>query len=212
MIVSIEGVDGSGKSTQAARVADRLRALGLDVRAVTYRSTPFGRRLLALARERRPATLPTDVVDLHLFAALWHHTIGAAVPPAGRDLAGPLVIIDRYFDTTLAVHRAAGFAGDVLRAVREEVFDRVRPALTVLLDLDVGAGDARRAARGGEAAWIDRLSPAERERLRQAFLALAGEEPERFLVLDAARPAPEITERIVEAILRRRAATTEAAR
>jgi dTMP kinase len=197
--VAFEGGEGVGKSTQLARAAALLRSRGRDV--VETRE-PGG---TALGRELRRLVLdpdghhPTPRAEALLYAADRAQHVDTVIRPAldrGQD-----VLTDRYVDSTLAYQGGGRGLGDA-RVVTEWATAGLVPDLTVVLDLDPGAGLARAAARSSP----DRLEGAALEfhqAVRAAFLALAAEAPARYVVLDAARPPDEVAADVGRALASR---------
>jgi len=192
--ITFEGPDGAGKSSQALRLADRLRELGRDV---VLTREPGG---TALGEQLRQVLLASDAVrdgltDALLFNAARHQLVVEVIGPALER--GATVVCDRFSDSTLAYQGyGAGVPLDRLRALAELATGGLRPNLTLLFDLPPEEGLRRRD--DGAAAEVTRFeSAAEHDlafhrRVREGFLALAAAEPERWRVVDAARPADEV--------------------
>ncbi|WP_347404726.1 dTMP kinase [Solwaraspora sp. WMMD1047] len=194
LFVVFEGGEGAGKSTQVTALAEALRRDGRDV-VVTREpgATAVGERIrgLVLGGALEPTALSPRAEAL-LYAADRAHHVATVVRPALSR--GAVVISDRYVDSSLA-YQGAGrtLPVDEVSWLSSWATGGLRPDLVVLLDVDPAVGLARVASRG---AGVDRLegeSVAFHERVRYAFLDLASNEPKRYLVLDAARPAPEIS-------------------
>ncbi len=202
--ITFEGPDGSGKSTQAERLAATLRADGLDV--VLTREpggTPLGERVRAVLLDRDAAGRHSARADALLFSAARAQHVDDVIEPALAR--GAVVVCDRYADSTAAYQGyGSGLPLDQLRALEAFATRGVRPDLVILLDLSVEAGMARRMA--GEPGSVNRFeSPdafdtAYHERVRAGFLELAGAEPARWRVVDADRPADEIAHDVVVAV------------
>jgi dTMP kinase len=199
VFITLEGGDGVGKSTQSALLRGWLEERG---REVVVTREPGGSELGAEIREmvlhRRGHIAPR--AEALLYAADRAHHIETVVRPAlERDA---VVLQDRYLDSSVA-YQGAGRVLDAgeIRELSLWAAEGLLPDLTVLLDLDQAAARVRLDASRTR---FDRLE-AERgefhERVRQAFLALAHAEPDRFLVVDAARPREEIAD-----VIRTRAA------
>jgi dTMP kinase len=199
VFITLEGGDGVGKSTQSALLREWLEGQG---REVVVTREPGGSELGAEIREivlhRRGHIAPR--AEALLYAADRAHHIETVVRPAlERDA---VVLQDRYLDSSVA-YQGAGRVLDAgeIRELSLWAAEGLLPDLTVLLDLDQAAARVRLDASRTR---FDRLE-AERgefhERVRQAFLALAHAEPDRFLVVDAARPREEIAD-----VIRTRAA------
>ncbi|MFT4219695.1 MAG: dTMP kinase [Microbacterium sp.] len=188
--VTLEGGDGSGKTTQAALLRDWLEASGRTV--VTTREpggTDVGRLVRDIVLHHRGDIAPR--AEALLYAADRAHHIETVVGPALDR--GEVVVQDRYLDSSVA-YQGAGRVLDPgeVRELSLWATGGVLPDVTVLLDLDPSRARARLDADDKP---FDRLE-AERdefhERVRAAFLQLAAAEPARFLVLDATRPADEL--------------------
>ncbi len=205
LFVSVEGIDGSGKSTQAARLAERLRAAGEPVRLVRDPGTTrLGERVRQLLLEPSGAGPEHPWAEVALFLAARVQLLGELVLPALER--GETVVADRYIDSTLA-YQGGGRGldrGELLELHRLARADRL-PDLTLLLDLSVEA--ARR--RFAEHLPLDRMEAEPtpyHERVRRGYLELARAFPERIVVL-AADAAPEaVTEACWEAVSGRLAA------
>ena len=197
--ITLEGGEGTGKSTQADRLGERLRRTGLDV--VSTREpggSPGAEEIRALlvsgAVERWSATTET----LLLYAARADH-LERVIRPALK--AGSWVVCDRFADSTRAYQTGAPVG--LLGALELEVIGNDRPDLTLVFDLPAEDGLARAAARGEGATRFEARELEFHERLRGAFLEIARADPERCAVIDA-RPRPEAVEAAVWAAVQRR--------
>jgi dTMP kinase len=198
LFVSFEGGEGSGKSTQVARLAARLRSLGHDP-LVTREpgGTPVGEgiRALLLDHERRP----TALTEALLMVASRAQLAATVLRPALE--AGRIVLCDRYGDSTLAYQGGGrGLDGAMLAAWNRAATDGLAPALTVLFDLPTAVGLDRRHAAAGATNRLDR-EPAEfHERVRRRYLELAAAEPERWVVLDGSVGTDDLEDRVWQVI------------
>jgi dTMP kinase len=189
--VAFEGGEGAGKSTQATKLADWLRAEGYDV-LLTHEpgDTEVGQKLRQIVLD--PAT--GDIshrTEALLYAADKAEHVHAVVAPALSR--GAVVITDRYVDSTLA-YQGAGRAledRELERLARWATSD-LRPNLTVVLDLPAEHGLTRFEERDR----IEGESVEFHERVRDMFLQLASSQPEHYVVVDAQRPVEEIAEEI----------------
>jgi len=200
--ITLEGGDGSGKTTQADRLQRWLAETG---RTVVRTREPGGSEVGHLIRDivlhHRGDIAPR--AEALLYAADRAHHVATVVRPALER--GEIVIQDRYLDSSVA-YQGAGRVLDPgeVRELSLWATEGALPDLTVLLDLDPHVARAR---LDSDDKPFDRLE-AERidfhDRVRRAFLALAAEEPDRFLVLDATQSADEIDaavrERVVAAL------------
>ncbi|WP_258371704.1 dTMP kinase [Curtobacterium sp. MCBD17_023] len=197
--ITLEGGDGAGKTTQAERLEQWLVDHGLEVvRTREPGGTPLGQRIREIVLHERGHVAPR--AEALLYAADRAHHVETVVRPALAR--GAVVLQDRYIDSSVAYQGVArGLGAEQIRTVSDWAADGLTPDLTVLLDLDVSVGRARVAAARGDV--FDRLeSEAEtfHETVRAAFLAMAGAEPERFLVVDAAEPADTVQGHIRAAV------------
>ena len=192
LLIALEGGEGVGKTTQARLLAIWLRDQGFDVIATREPgATKVGMRLRAMLLDTTHTGLSSRAETLMYAADRAEHVESVIVPALDR---GAVVVTDRYVDSSLA-YQGAGRSqhlGEVAR-LNHWATGGLVPDLTILLDLPPTAGLGRRARSA------DRLEaePTEfHERVRAGFLALAQAEPERYLVLDASRPADELSHEI----------------
>jgi dTMP kinase len=201
--ITFEGLDGSGKSTQLERAAEWLRGAGVDV--VTSHEpggTALGGAIRALFLDARWGQMD-GTVELLLVAASRRQHVREVIEPALER--GAWVLCDRYSDSTWAYQGGGrGVPAAQLAAADEVATGGLAPELTLLFDLPAAAArerghSPRRAARGG----VDRLDAEELafyERVREAFLARARAEPDRFRIIDSSGPK-EATQAAVRAAL-----------
>ncbi len=192
LFIALEGGEGAGKTTQARMVAIWLREQGFDVETTREPgATKVGMRLRALLLDTTHAGMSPRAEAL-MYAADRAEHVSAVIEPALAR--GAVVITDRYVDSSLAYQGAArGLRTEDVAWLSRWATGGLTPDLTILLDLPPQAGLGRRARSA------DRLEaePSEfHERVRTGFLALARAEPDRYMVLDATRPAAELSEEI----------------
>ncbi|MCD9028462.1 dTMP kinase [Luteimonas sp. BDR2-5] len=202
--VSLEGGEGAGKTTVLRALREALEADGSEV--VSTREpggTPLAEMIRALLLDpaHEPAAAETEL--LLMFAARAQHVRETIAPALAR---GAWVISDRFTDSSYA-YQGAGRGLDVAAiAELERRYVGIEPALTLLLDLDVGQG--RERTRGRDLV-PDRIE-AERddffERVRAGYLERARQAPARFRVIDATRPADVVAADAVRALLAARQA------
>ncbi len=190
LFLTFEGPEGAGKTTQIARLQAALEAQGISV---TRTREPGGDRVGERVRDvllNAPDGAVGAEAELLLFAAARAQNVRAVVRPA---LAlGHVVLCDRFTDSTLAYQGAGrGLPLDTLRAVNDFATGGLVPDKTFLLDLPVRDGLARRASETGTENRMDRESVAFHERVRDGFLRVAADEPDRVVIVDASR-APEV--------------------
>ena len=196
--ITFEGPDGGGKTTQIVRLEATLTARG---RAVTRTrepgGDPVGEQVRDLLLHTAPGTLGPEA-ELLLFAAARAQNVAGVVRPALE--AGHIVLCDRYTDSTLAYQGyGRGLPLEMLVRVNTFATRGLVPDRTFLLDLEPRQGLARQTV--AEQDRLDKESLAFHERVRDGFLAVAGAEPERFTVLDAAQPADTLAAAIEAAVL-----------
>jgi len=193
LFITLEGGEGSGKSSQAQAIKALLEEKGYGV-ALTHEpdGCELGRRLQGLLND---ASIDLDLrAELFLFEAARAQHVAEVILPA---LAShDVVICDRFGDSSLAYQgHGRGLGLNHVRVANLVATQGLVPDLTVLLNVGVDLGLTR---KGGEAA-PDRIggeTPDFHERVRRGYLALATEEPERFVVVDGSLSPKEITERI----------------
>jgi dTMP kinase len=206
--ITIDGPDGGGKTTQAERLTGHLRDLGVIVRLTREPGgTWLGERIRELLLERTGSTAPTDpLADAMLFNAARRQLVREVIGPALA--AGDTIVCARFADSTLAYQGyGAGLDVAMLRELNDRATDGLRPNLTLLLDVPVEAGLARKAP-GDVTRFEAEYDLAFHRRVRDGFLAIAAAEPERVAVVDATRAIAEVSEEII-GLVRARAAHGE---
>jgi dTMP kinase len=198
-LITFEGPEGGGKSTQVALLCRRLEQAGLVVYETREPGgTPVGAELRAMLLVPDRPTLAPETEALLMCADRAQH-VAEVIRPALA--AGVVVVSDRYADSTLA-YQGFGGGADIpsLEAVNRFATGGLTPDLTVLIDLDVRLGleRKRRASRSGEDDLnrIDLRDVSYHERVREGFRALAALEPERFFVVDGTGPPEQVSEQI----------------
>lgn len=205
-LLTFEGGEGAGKSTQIALLADRLAAAGLVPAADVLRvrepgGTTLGEGIREILKRKDAAICPE--AEALLFAACRAEVVDQVIRPALAS--GKVVLCDRFADSTVAYQQGGrGLPPELIAAANRLACREVRPAMTVLLDLDPAAGLARASRRDdGKPDRLESLDLSFHRRVREAYLALAAAEPGRFLVLDASQPPGAIAEALWHEILRR---------
>lgn len=195
--ITFEGPEGAGKTTQITHLTRHLDVAGVP-HLLTREpgGTPLGTRVREVVLD--PALHIDPLPEFLLYSASRAQLVQDVIGPALAR--GEVVVCDRYADSSLAYQGAGrGLDAGLLRSVTRAATGGLTPALTVLLDLDPRLGLERAAARGQP----DRLEQADlgfHDRVRAGFLALAAGEPDRFLVLDATRPADDLARTIWDAV------------
>lgn len=203
--ITLEGPEGSGKTSQAEALRTHLVAAGSTV--VLTREpggTRTGERIRAMLLETSASGTPDTHdprTDALLFNAARAQLVAEVIGPA--IARGDVVVCARFADSTLAYQGyGAGLPRDELRMLERFATDGLRPDLTIVLDLPPAVGLARKSA-----AEVTRFEAgfdlAFHERVRAGFLALAASEPGRFVVIDATRPFEVVSDTIVAAVAER---------
>ncbi|MDZ3838898.1 MAG: dTMP kinase [Rhodospirillales bacterium] len=185
--ITVEGGEGTGKSTQVRMLAEGLRSLGI---AVVVSREPGGtpaaediRALLVEGAVRRWS--PVSETLLH-YAARREHLDRTILPALA---AGQWVVCDRFADSTMAYQGCGlGLGREFVAGLHGLVVGDLGPDLTLVLDLPVEEGLARAGARAGGEDRYERMDLGFHQRVRDGFLAIARDEPERCVVVDAKGP------------------------
>lgn len=184
LLLTLEGIEGSGKSTQAAALAEHLTGAGVPV---LLTREPGG---VPVAETIRKLLLSPDsgsiqpLTEVLLFMAARAEHVAQKIRPALE--AGQVVICDRFTDATLAYQGGGrSVPDDLIRRLNDLATDGIQPDRTYLLDLEVSLGTDRAQRRSGTAGKdrIERSSATFFEAVRRRYLELSEEEPERFLRL-----------------------------
>ena len=200
--ITLEGIEGAGKSTVAKYVADWLTGQGIAVRLTREPGgTPLAERVRGIVLERGTEEVSAVTETLLMFAARALH-VENVIDPALR--AGEWVVCDRFTDATRAYQGSArGVDAALIDTLAHAVHPHLAPDCTLLLDLPVAAGLSRARKRGG--AGADRFE-AETvsffEKVRAGYLTLARREPARIHVIDAAGPLREVLEPVAGVLAR----------
>jgi len=204
LFVTFEGGEGSGKSTQLARLAARLRARGIEPLLTREPGgTPLAEGVRALLLD--PARRPGAMAEVLLMEAARADLVANLVRPALE--AGRVVLCDRYDDSTLAYQGGGrGLDGRLLDILNRAATEGLKPHLTLLYDVPPAVGLARRERAEGETNRLDREPPEFHARVRVRFLELAAAEPSRWVVLDGTAAADELERQGWEALEQRLAA------
>ncbi len=184
MFITLEGPEGSGKSMQICDLAEFLRQQGYQV--LTTRE-PGGTFIGDQIREvimRMDNTMMNPRTEILLFCAARAQIVAEVIRPSLEK--GLVVISDRYADSTLAYQGYGhGLDLDILRQILHFATGGLQPDLTLLLDVDVEEGLSRRRIGGGEWNRLDAQQLAFHQRVRQGYLKMAAEEPERWRIINA---------------------------
>jgi dTMP kinase len=200
MFITFEGIDRSGKTTQARMLAD---ALGPD--AVLVREpggTPAAERIRDLVKDLDVTLSP--IAETLLFGAARTELIEHVVRPALE--AGKIVICDRYIDSTIAYQGGArGLGIERVEQLNDWIADGLWPDVTFLLEIDPSAA----TDRGGEDDRFEREGEDFQRLVAAAYDDLAGRHPDRYVPIDARRPVGEVHEQVLEEVEERRAGAVQ---
>ncbi|MGA3362528.1 MAG: dTMP kinase [Solirubrobacteraceae bacterium] len=189
-LITIEGIDGAGKTTLAGALREALLARGVD--AVALREpggVALAERIRTLVKD--PALQIGDRAEALLYAASRAQLVAERVAPELQ--AGRWVLLDRYVDSSLAYQGAGrGLGADAVRAINRFATGGLEADRTLLLLIDPAAGRARRGDRGEDADRLEREADAFFAAVAGGYTALAAAEPERVRTLDATVPADEL--------------------
>lgn len=202
MFITFEGPDGSGKTTQAHLLVGRLQQQGYEV--VLTREpggTPIGDQIRAVLHD--PAN--TDMrpqAEILLYSASRAQLVAQVIRPALAQ--GQVVVCDRFYDSTLAYQGyGRGLGLPTLWEITRFATDGLVPDLTLCLDIRPEDGLARRRLSGEEWNRLDQEALDFHRRVRAGYLELAGMEPRRWVVIDAARGVDEVQAEIWAVVTQR---------
>jgi dTMP kinase len=199
--ITFEGGEGSGKSTHAATLAQRLKDAAIDVVLTREPGGSTGAEIIRhilLSGIAKPLGAETETI---LFAAARDDHVRSTIVPALQ--AGKWVICDRFIDSTRVYQGILGKVdGKLIRSLERVTVGAAMPELTFILDVPATIGLARAKTRRGTgvADRFEAESVEYHERLRQAYLALAKVEPKRCIVVDGRAPRDVVGERIWTAV------------
>jgi dTMP kinase len=189
LLITFEGGEACGKSTQVKRLVGRLKKMGHPVLAVCEPGfTEIGTAIRQLLLHAKTGDSMRNETELLLFAASRAQLVREAIRPAIEN--GTVVVSDRFYDST-TVYQGVGRGLDLkfINALNEFVVGEFRPARTLLLDLDVAVSQTRQLRRVrpvGKQDRMERLSPEFFEQVRGGYLEIARAEPDRVKIIDAA--------------------------
>lgn len=204
LFITFEGLDGSGKSTQARLLYNELKERKFPV---LLTREPGGTRIGEQIRETLHSPTHTEMLpatEVLLYSASRAQLVGEFILP--RLSEGFIVVCDRYADSTLAYQGYGhGLDLDVLRTITRFVTRGLRPDRTIYLDLDAHACLARRQSAhrlgSGELNRMDQQALDFYQRVRNGYMEIAAAEPQRWRIVDAAPPARKVYEAVRNEVL-----------
>ncbi len=199
IFITLEGGEGSGKTTQARRLCERLTAHGLDVLQTREPGgTLLAERLRSLLLDQTVETIAPETEAYLIFAARRQHVDHVIKPALAR---GMTVVCDRFSDSTMA-YQGYGRGLDLraLRTMNDWATGKLAPHLTLLFDVPVAVGLSRR--RGGTTTQnrLDRETERFHRKVRAGFGALARKELRRIMMIDSSQPLESVAQ-TVEALV-----------
>lgn len=211
LLITVEGIDGSGKTTQVDRLCARLTEVGRAfVRTREPGGTPIGDKIRALLLD--PASDMTALAEVYLYAASRAEHVARVMRPALEK--GLIVVCDRFVDASIAYQgyglRSAGITPDLVRQVNDQAVGGVMPTRTFVVDVPVQVASARLRASGrqqfGGEDRIERRGPAFFEQVRSGLTAIGQADPGRVVRVDGQQSVEQVAAEIwrdVEALLGR---------
>ncbi len=199
LFITLEGGEGSGKTTQALRLCQTLAARGYDVLHTREPGgTPVAEQLRAILLDHASEALAPETEALLIFAARRQHVDHVIRPALKR---GTVVICDRFADSTMA-YQGYGRGLDLtfLRRMHAWTTDKLAPHLTLFFDVPVTIGLRRRHTRAASQNRLDHEAHRFHAKVRAGFHALARREPRRIKIIDA-RQSPEVVATEVETLV-----------
>lgn len=197
--ISFEGIEGSGKSTQARLLSDYLRTKGRNVLLTEEPGgTKIGLKIRSLLLE--PENRMDPLTELLLYYSSRAQHVREIIYPA--LLQNTILITDRFTDSTIAYQGCArGIDMTIINTLNEIVVPELKPSLTFLLDINVEEG-LRRNRHAQKKDRFELETVEFHSRVRKGYLQLAKEEPERIKVINAARGPGEIKKEVIDIVER----------
>lgn len=202
IFITLEGGEGSGKTTQARRLCEQLTAHGLDV---LYTREPGGtllaERLRSILLDHSAETIAPETEAYIIFAARRQHVDHVIKPALAR---GTMVVCDRFSDSTMA-YQGYGRGLDLraLRTMNDWATGKLAPEFTLLFDVPVAVGLGRRHGRPTTENRLDRETERFHRKVRAGFQALARREPRRIMVIDSTQPLKSVARIVAELVMNR---------
>lgn len=193
LFVTFEGCEGCGKTFQSKALFKRFSSAGISA-WLTYEpgGTPLGDEIRRLVKRQRLDVISPEV-ELLLFATCRFHLVNKVIRPRLEE--GKIVICDRFSDSTTAYQGyGRGIDLDIVGTINSLATQGIKPDLTILLDIPVREGLVRKKGGGKDRFEGEGLDF--HRRVRNGYLKVAAQEPERWMVIDARLPKAGITETI----------------
>jgi dTMP kinase len=189
-LITIEGIDGAGKTTLAAGLLDALTARGLDATLLREPGgVPAAERIRELVID--PELHITARTEALLYAAARAQLVEEAIEP--RLAAGKWILLDRFIDSSLAYQGGGrGLGIDAVRSINEFAIRTARPDRTLLLMIDARLGRSRSRSRAGRPDRLEREQDDFFERTTAAYLELWARDKERIRKIDASQPPDQV--------------------
>ena len=191
LFVTFEGCEGCGKTFQSKALFKRFSSAGISA-CLTYEpgGTPLGDEIRRLVKRQRLDIISPEV-ELLLFATCRFHLVNKVIRPSLEE--GKMVICDRFSDSTTAYQGyGRGIDLDIVGTINSLATQGIKPDLTILLDIPVREGLVRK--KGGANDRFEEEGLDFHRRVRNGYLELAAQEPERWMVIDARLPKAGITD------------------
>lgn len=206
LFITLEGLDGSGKTTQVQRLVARLKAEGHQVTHVREPGgTPLGERLREILHDKAYGlSAPrgqrmTIHSEAFLYASARAELVQHVVTPALA--AQHIVISDRYVESSLAYQSfGGGLPLEFVASLNEMATGGLRPHRTILIDVPPAVGLARVAQARGEADRMEEKDTSFHEQVREGYLSLAAEEPRRWRVINGTRSIDEVADAVWQSV------------
>lgn len=196
LFITLEGIDGCGKTTQAALLADALSRAGVDVLSLREPGgVAISEKIRAILLDPANAEMG-DTCELLLYEAARAQLVHQVIAPALA--AGRTVVCDRFYDSTTAYQAyAAGLDPARVGAANELAVDGRHPDLTLVFELPVEEAARRAAVRNGSPDRVEAKGLAYQRRVAEGFRAIAAAEPGRVRLIDAAGTPDEVFARVL---------------
>ena len=197
VFITFEGPDGSGKSTQARMLAERLRGEGRQVlQSVEPGGTPIGQQIRRILLDPANEEL-TPTAELLLMFAARAQNVEQWILPALAE--GKIVVSDRFTDSSMAYQGAGrGLGWETVLAVDRIACQGLVPDLTICVDIDTETGLARALGRGSSDTRLEEQAIEFHHRAREAYHELARREPKRFKLIDGRSTPEEVAAQVWE--------------